>query len=254
MRKQVKDCLCQMRGTMKRKYYLRGLGIGILVTAFILGITANKSKAMTDEEVMARARELGMVENTVLSNIGSNHSDTEPTDPQSSEPRPEGDSDQTELKAQPEGDPDQAEPKPQPEGDPDQAEPKPQPEDASDQTMPEPQPEDAPGQTMPEPQPEENPDQTISEPQPEETDQTDDDFVQTTPETDGQTITLTIRRGESSSSVSRMLAEAGLVENASAYDRYLCSNGYDKRIRTGTYEIPIGATEEEIARIISGGN
>ena len=241
MRKQVKDCLCQMRGTMKRKYYLRGLGIGILVTAFILGITANKSKAMTDEEVMARAKELGMVENTVLSNIGSNHSDTEPTDPQSSEPQPEGDSDQ-------------AEPKTQPEGDPDQAEPKTQPEDASDQTMPEPQPEDAPGQTMPEPQPEEDPDQTISEPQPEETDQTDDDSAQTTPETDGQTITLTIRRGESSSSVSRMLAEAGLVENASAYDRYLCSNGYDKRIRTGTYEIPIGATEEEIARIISGGN
>ena len=66
---------------MNRKYYLRGLGIGILVTAFILGITSDKSKAMTDEEVMARARELGMVENTVLSNIGSGHSNTEPTGP-----------------------------------------------------------------------------------------------------------------------------------------------------------------------------
>lgn len=219
---------------MKRKYYLRGLGIGILVTAFILGITSNKSKAMTDEEVMARARELGMVENTVLSNIGTNHPDTEPTDPQPSETKPE------------EG-PDLTIPPPQPaETD--------EPGEGSDQIVPETQPEEEPGQTAPDTQPEDSPDQTVPATQPEEADETEDDSAQTIPETDVQTVTLTISRGESSASVSKMLAAAGLVGDASAYDRYLCSNGYDKKIRTGTYEIPVGASEEEIARIISGGN
>ena len=210
-----------MRGTMERKYYLRGLGIGILVTAFILGITSDKSKAMTDEEVMARARELGMVENTLLSNIGSGHSDTEPTEPLPPEIIPDDAPDQTASDIQP-----------------------------SDADVP----EGEAVQTVPETQPEDVSEQSIPETQPAEADEPGEDSGMAIPKTDGQTITLTISRGESSSSVSRMLAEAGLVADASAYDRYLCSNGYDKKIRTGSYEIPIGASEEEIAQIISGGN
>lgn len=53
---------------MERKYYLRGLGIGIAVTAIIMGIALAGDKTMTDDEIIARARELGMVENTVLTN------------------------------------------------------------------------------------------------------------------------------------------------------------------------------------------
>ena len=64
-------------------------------------------------------------------------------------------------------------------------------------------------------------------------------------------VTIQVVRGDSSVSVSKALAEAGLVENATAFDRYLCNNGYDKRISIGTYEIVMGTTEEEIARIIT---
>lgn len=46
---------------MKLKIYLRGLGIGIVVTALILGISGGK-KEMSDAEVIARAKKLGMVE------------------------------------------------------------------------------------------------------------------------------------------------------------------------------------------------
>lgn len=47
---------------MKLKYYLRGLGIGIIITTIILSIVSGKdSKSMSDEEVIARASELGMV-------------------------------------------------------------------------------------------------------------------------------------------------------------------------------------------------
>ncbi|WP_099468848.1 hypothetical protein [Konateibacter massiliensis] len=47
---------------MKFKYYLRGLGIGIVVTALLAGI-ANGSgkKEMTTEQIIIRAQELGMV-------------------------------------------------------------------------------------------------------------------------------------------------------------------------------------------------
>ena len=48
---------------MKLKYYLRGLGIGILVTSIIMGIALSHGKQeMSDEEIMERASELGMVE------------------------------------------------------------------------------------------------------------------------------------------------------------------------------------------------
>lgn len=44
---------------MKRKYYLRGLGIGILVTALVFAFTGPKE--MTDDEIIKRAEELGYV-------------------------------------------------------------------------------------------------------------------------------------------------------------------------------------------------
>ncbi|MCR5832308.1 MAG: hypothetical protein K6G67_09245, partial [Lachnospiraceae bacterium] len=49
---------------MKLKYYLRGLGIGVAVTAIVMGLALSKNTkgSMTDEEVKARAAELGMVE------------------------------------------------------------------------------------------------------------------------------------------------------------------------------------------------
>ena len=51
---------------MERKYYLRGLGLGIAVTAVIMGFALSGKEAMTNEEIIVRAKELGLVENTVL--------------------------------------------------------------------------------------------------------------------------------------------------------------------------------------------
>lgn len=47
---------------MKFKYYLRGLGIGILISTIILSISfAMKKSDLSDDEIIARAKELGMV-------------------------------------------------------------------------------------------------------------------------------------------------------------------------------------------------
>ena len=73
---------------MKLKYYLRGLGIGMIVTALILGISFSNrqdqtSQIMTDDQIRERAAELGMVDSSELtlaalqnSATGGNHTDT----------------------------------------------------------------------------------------------------------------------------------------------------------------------------------
>lgn len=49
------------------KYYLRGLGIGIVVTALIMGIaTSGKGEKIRNEEIKERAKALGMVEESVV--------------------------------------------------------------------------------------------------------------------------------------------------------------------------------------------
>ena len=182
---------------MKLKYYLRGLGIGILVTTVILSLASVGRKNMTDEEVVKRAKELGMVESTLLSDL--------PDQTKTDEVRPT----EPEISLQPET----SEPE----------------ESASTPETPE--------------APEETP---VA---PEDTPVSPEDGNPDTPT--GETVTLVIGRGERSTTVSKNLKKAGIVEDAAAFDRFLCNNGYDKKIITGTYEIPYGASEEEIAKIIT---
>ena len=67
----------------------------------------------------------------------------------------------------------------------------------------------------------------------------------------GDMVTVVIEAGVTSYRISSMLAELGLVEDAAEFDTYLCDNGYSTKINYGTYEIPMGASEEEIAKIIT---
>ncbi len=195
---------------MKLKYYLRGLGIGILVTTVILSLAGVGRKNMTDEEVVKRAKELGMVESTLLSDL--------PDQTKTDEVRPT----EPEISLQPETSEPEAGPEPE--------------ESASTPETPE--------------APEETPEAPKETPvAPEETPVSPEDGNPDIPA--GETVTLVIGRGESSTTVSKNLKKAGIVEDAAAFDRFLCNNGYDKKIITGTYEIPYGASEEEIAKIIT---
>ncbi|MDE7429776.1 MAG: endolytic transglycosylase MltG, partial [Lachnospiraceae bacterium] len=63
---------------------------------------------------------------------------------------------------------------------------------------------------------------------------------------------VTIVSGDGSFTVAKKLAEAGVVNSAAAFDTFLCENGYDKRLRTGTFQIPADAGDEQIARIVTG--
>ena len=190
---------------MKLKYYLRGLGIGMAVTALILGISfsgrqGQEAQTLTDEQIRERASELGMVDSSeltlaALQNSAQPQTTMEPEVTEESETMTK-----PEVTAEPEM-----------------------------TTKPE---------TTAEPEMTTKPEAT-EEPE-----------LITAPE-QSQT-TITIKKGSDSGSVSRVLYEAGLVENAKAFDNYLCNNGYSRSINPGIYEIAPGTSEEEIAKIITG--
>lgn len=198
---------------MKLKYYLRGLGIGMIVTALILGISfshrqGQETQILTDDQIRERAEQLGMVDSSELTLAAL----------QNSVQQAQENTEKTEAS--------------------------PEPDTEEMTTTSEPETTVAPENTT-EPETTAAPENTV---EPEATPQ---------PETiaaseASQTVTVTVKKGASSGSVSNRLQEAGLVEDAKSFDNYLCNNGYSRSINPGTYEIIPGTSEEEIAKIITG--
>ena len=60
-------------------------------------------------------------------------------------------------------------------------------------------------------------------------------------------IQIVISKGDDSGTVSRKLYNAGLIENAAEYDAFLMQHGYDKKISTGTKIIYAMDSWQEIA-------
>ncbi len=67
----------------------------------------------------------------------------------------------------------------------------------------------------------------------------------------GTAKTITIPGGYSSDGAARILEEAGLVDSAVSFNRYLIDKGLDTVVRSGVKTIPPGAGYEEIAKIIT---
>lgn len=213
---------------MKLRYYLRGLGIGIVITAIFFLVSDNSSsQTMSDEMIKARARELGMVENTVLADLSVPE---EMTTEEESTPVVETTEEETEEETTLEETTEEAvseEEAAASAAEPSEAEPEPEP------PAEEPSSQEAESQAVvPEAEPSESaePSEPVS------------------PNT--EPVSIIVNRGEGSDTVSRRLYEAGLVPDANEYDRYLMTNGYDKRISTGEHSIPAGASWDEIARIL----
>lgn len=75
-----------------------------------------------------------------------------------------------------------------------------------------------------------------------------------TPSDEGEAqevIEIVIASGDDSGTVARKLYNAGLIENASEYDAFLMQHGYDKRLSTGTKSILITDSWQEIAEKIT---
>lgn len=222
---------------MELKYYLRGLGLGILVTAIIMSIAASKKRAMTDDEIIARAKQLGMIEDSVLTEINAKEDMTE-------EDATEGDITEEDISSEDQG------VQPEPDADIDTGEEAADVEVASRDTDI----EDADSQdnNTEEAGPESNEDVEPVVPETDEDTESTDPEPETVDSAIRGSAVITIGRGDGSYTVSKKLEEAGVIPSAGDYDTFLCANGFDKRIRSGTFTIPADASDEQIARIITG--
>ena len=191
---------------MKLKYYLRGLGIGILVTAVIMGVTQESRKeTLSDREIRERAAALGMVE------PGNSLADLEAAETPAATEIPEA------IETPVATEIPEAIETPAATETPEAAE--------------TPAATEAPAAT---PEVTARPTQKPAE------------------EEEGSSYTFEIQAGDSSYQVAYRLQQAGLVADARDFDNYLCSKGYDRKLKTGSYEIPETATEEEISEILCG--
>ncbi len=216
---------------MKLKFYLRGIGLGIIVAVALCISAGMKNDQISDEEIIKRAEALGMVPSSETLNESV---DEAIRDGLETEEMTENDAsgDAAAVKVNEDI----------PATEPDETEVNPDEADNSnfDETPPA---AGSDGTATPKVTP-----TLTKEVTPAPTKEPDKDTNDT--ENDTEYITVVVERGNGSDTVARKIEAAGLVANASEFDRYLCNNGYDKRISAGNHKIPINAREEEIAKIL----
>lgn len=220
---------------MERKYYLRGLGLGIVVTAIIMGIVSSRSRTMTDSEIVARAKELGMVENTVLSEMHEDEPDSLPEVGEADENGTTEDNSQTPESEQsnlPASETVQEEAEVLPVTGKEE-----QPDSTNQTGTSAEDPEDEPDAAV---RPAEREEGSVQE-------ENTNDII-----TSAAIKTITVNSGDGSHTVAKKLADAGVVISADDFDAFLCQYGYDKKLRTGTFSIPADASDEQIAKIVTG--
>ena len=64
-------------------------------------------------------------------------------------------------------------------------------------------------------------------------------------------VRFEIRGGEYSDTICKKLKDAGLIDNAEAFNAYLVEKNFDNAILPGTYDIPKDSTYEEIAVLLT---
>lgn len=191
---------------MKLKYYLRGLGIGIIVTTLVLMVAfSGKKEKLSDQEIMQRAEQLGMV----MADEGQTETGTEENTGTEAQPETEQDVQNTEAGTE---------------------------ENADENTENASEPETEP--------------QTEAAAEPAAPEDTTGNVVgEVKQETSGE-VAFTVKSGESSDTVAFNLYKAGLVDDATAFNRYMISKGYDSRLRTGDFKIRSGASYDEILKVL----
>ena len=238
---------------MNLKTYFRGLGLGIFVTALILSMASgNGKKEMTDDEIRARAAELGMVsENAMLLSQAQALADSakEKAEARTADKAASSNTAvSTDKAAGGKMSDNAAKPgilsgnvvssntvssnisndaskKNTSEDNTEKA-------DDSNKKMSE--------DTAPSPVKNATAD-TVAE---------DKEDIAVGGQTDGS-VTITVSSGESSVSVANKLLKAGLITDAKQFDSYLVLSGYDRKLVVGTHTIPAGSTPAEMGQILT---
>ena len=205
---------------MKLKYYLRGLGVGIILSTIILSFAIKKDTKndLTDQEIIARAKELGMemksensydfdaVDESIQDSMAP-EKETTTTDGNTNQPTESADSNK-------ENDGDKNE--------------------TSKETDSENQEDESNVSSNKEPGTTESKDQENHS----------NDKV------DPVRKTITIEEGMSAKQVCKMLEDQGIISDSEDFNKYLKEKKYTEKIRAQETEIPVNADYQTIARIL----
>ena len=233
---------------MKRKYFLRGMGLGIFVTALLFTIAALfTNSGMSDAQIINEAKKLGMVEASVESDQNS-----------------EGLSVEDEVKATEEAVSNKADKAKASEDENDKAKAKAEEEkaEANEEQAKAAEEQKAANQKKEEAAKEQEAAKQAKEAAKAAANQAAQD-ISASQASDSQSasssgaalgsdVTFSVASGENSSTVSANLYKAGLVDDAGEFDRYLEQHNYDNYVQNGTFSIKQGSTYQEIANILTG--
>lgn len=210
---------------MKLKSYLRGLGLGMIVTTIILVVTFKAAHhEMTDDEIISKARELGMVETSLYASGVTTEEFTEKltaTQAPSQEPttgKPSG-----EGKTEPET------------------------------TRREEETTKKEEETTKKPQETTRREEETTTKKPQETTKREEETTKKPQETTtgDKEIVLVFENISSADKASRILYDAGVIQDVDSFNDFLSDNGYARKITEGTFTFKKGMTFEEIAKVIT---
>jgi len=217
---------------VKLKYYLRGLGVGIVAIGLIMIITSLNHKQVSDEEVVQRARELGMEFSTTLNNMNKEESEVvdEETDGETTEAGQEAIKENAQAEVKEETKETET-------------------ENNVDAALESEDKDAVQGNETEAANTENNAEATTEETSQDTTEETDGNSGTAADGTE-EYVVLTISPGDGSDRLSVKAQELGLVESSSDFDTFLISNGYANRLRVGSYEVKVGSSYEEIVAAI----
>lgn len=218
---------------MNLKYYLRGLGLGIVMTAVIMGITApDKERNLTDEEIVEKAKDLGMIEDSELAEyLEEAKAETEErvrNEIAAANAAMEMERLAKEENAGEGGETAVQEPEPG-------AQPEPEGEEEQEVTQ----------EGIMESR------QSTAKEQDALPDNRDGEEETEKEEEVPEPVSFIVKKGETPYSIGQRLEEEGLLPEDANFDRFLVDNGYDTKVVAAEYEIPEGADMEMIALIIT---
>lgn len=231
---------------MKLKYYMRGIGVGILFSIMVFLFVDKEEPQMTDEQIIAAAKELGMEEKKSIDLSGLNPTPITSLNHESDNVDDTNNSPNVEQE-------DGKEQDNIPSVTPDSDVRKTDDSNAIDDG------------TKEDSTTENSEDSKKEEDTSESSDGTKEDNHATVGDNnssednsnslDGsatdEIISFVISKGMYSHDVADLCESIGLVKNAKEFDRYLVQNGYASKIRFNRYEIQAGASFEEIAHLIT---
>ena len=270
---------------MKLKYYLRGMGIGVILTAIIMGFAlGGRNKPVSDAEIIERAKNLGMVEGGVLTDysvesvsIGEKHDgvasasgaseevvkDLASADVSFTEMAKENTKLETkELTDKKEDKSSESTSsaasaasskvvKATAQKDSSEANKDTKKEEAKKAETPKEEPKKE------EPKKEESKKEEVKKEEPKEEVKEETaaaansvEVPAEVPPENATSVTVKIPGGMSSDSVAELLYKEGLVDNAVSFNKYLIQKGVDRRIRSGSKTFTTGSTYEQIADVI----